>query len=382
VKVFELLWRIIDNLAPKQSDGMTMVERIKEIDNLHIIDFTELPTPGELKDELQIKGAALETVKNGHRSVKEVLDRKDPRLIAVVGPCSIHSPAEALEYARLLKPLADELAGELVILMRVYFEKPRTAVGWEGLIYDPHLDGSKRIDHGLRIGRQLMLDIAEIGLPIAIEALDLISPQYLQDLVSWTAVGARTTESPTHRKLASGISSAVGFKNNIDGSLTVAVNAIRSASATNSFISITEAGKVAVFKTTGNPHCHVILRGGKTPNYDSDSVAACEAELSSAGLRENLMIDCSHGNSKKNHANQSVVLDSVAEQIKNGNKSIIGIMIESNLEEGNQPIPDDLSEIKPGVSVTDACISWETTESLLRGFAAEVKEALRARTSS
>ena len=358
-----------------------MVERIKEIDNLHIIDFAELPTPGELKDELQIQGVALETVKQGHRSVKGVLDRNDPRLIAVVGPCSIHSPAEALEYARLLKPLADELANELVILMRVYFEKPRTAVGWEGLIYDPHLDGSKRIDHGLRIGRQLMLDIAEIGLPIAVEALDLISPQYLQDLVSWTAVGARTTESPTHRKLASGISSAVGFKNNIDGSLTVAVNAIRSASATNSFISITEAGKVAVFKTAGNPHCHVILRGGKTPNYDADSVAACEKELASAGLPENLMIDCSHGNSKKNLANQSIVLDSVASQIQNGNKSIIGVMIESNLHEGNQPIPDDLSEIKPGVSITDACISWETTETLLRGFAASVRDSLSSRTS-
>ena len=245
-----------------------MVERIKEIDNLHIIGYEELPSPGELKDVLLLQGAALETVQNGHRAVKRVLDRKDSRLVVVVGPCSIHHPEEALDYARRLKPLADELADELLILMRVYFEKPRTSIGWEGLIYDPQLDGSHRIDDGLRIGRQLMLDIAEIGLPIAIEALDLISPQYLQDLVSWTAIGARTTESPTHRKLASGISSAIGFKNNIDGALRVAVNAIRSASAYNSFISVTEHGKVAVFRTDGNPHCHVILRGGKSPNYD------------------------------------------------------------------------------------------------------------------
>jgi 3-deoxy-7-phosphoheptulonate synthase len=358
-----------------------MAERIKEIDNLHIIGYEELPSPGELKDLLEIKGSALETVMAGHRNVKEVLDRQNTRLIAVVGPCSIHSPDEAIEYARLLKPLADELANELLIVMRVYFEKPRTTVGWEGLIYDPHLDGSRRIDHGLRIGRQLMLDISEVGLPIGIEALDLISPQYLQDLVSWTAIGARTTESPTHRKLASGISSAVGFKNNIDGSIKVAVNAIRSASATNSFISITEEGKVAAFRTDGNPHGHVILRGGKTPNYDAESVGQCEKELASAGLAANLMIDCSHGNSNKNPANQSIVLDSVAEQLKAGNNSIIGIMLESNINEGNQPIPDDLSEIRHGVSVTDACINWQTTETILRKFAADIAASLKARSA-
>jgi len=284
-----------------------------------------------------------------------------------------------LEYARKLKTLADELADELLIVMRVYFEKPRTAIGWEGLIYDPHLDGTHRIEHGIRIGRKLMLEIAEIGLPIGIEALDLISPQYLQDLVTWTAIGARTTESPTHRKLASGISSAVGFKNNVDGSLMVAVNAIRSASAANSFISITEEGKVAVFRTEGNPHCHVILRGGKSPNYDSASVLACEAELEKAGLPVNIMIDCSHGNSEKKHTNQANVLDAIARQIETGNKSIVGVMLESNLVEGNQPIPDDLSEIRYGVSITDACIGWETTETLLRKFAAEIGPALKTR---
>ena len=356
-----------------------MVECVKEIDDLHIIRHEELVTPQQLKAELVLEGAALETVLAGHRAVKAVLDREDPRLIVVVGPCSIHNPEEALAYARKLKPIADELAGSLLIVMRVYFEKPRTSVGWEGLIYDPHLDGSHRIDHGLKIGRRLMLDIADIGLPIGIEALDLITPQYLQDLVTWTAVGARTTESPTHRKLASGISSAVGFKNNIDGSLTVAVNAIRSAAANNSFISVTDEGKVAHFRTDGNPHCHVILRGGKEPNYDRESVAACETELQKAGLVDNLMIDCSHGNSRKDPQNQIPVLRDIAEQIAEGNKSIIGVMLESNLEAGNQPIPDDLTDLKPGVSITDACIDWETTESLLREFAASVAPALKTR---
>jgi 3-deoxy-7-phosphoheptulonate synthase len=298
-----------------------------------------------------------------------------------VGPCSIHNTSEAIDYAERLKPLADELSDSLLILMRVYFEKPRTSIGWEGLIYDPHLDGSYRIDHGLRTGRELMLKIARIGLPIAVEALDLISPQYLQDLVTWTAIGARTTESPTHRKLASGISSAVGFKNNVEGNLSVAVNAIRSASASHSFISITEQGKVAVFRTSGNPHCHVILRGGNSPNYDRASVANCEAELQKAGITKNIMIDCSHGNSSKDFQKQVMVLNDIAEQIKAGNRSIIGVMLESNLLEGNQPIPDDLDEIRYGVSITDACVGWDATEVMLRSFAAAVKSVLPQRAS-
>lgn len=356
-----------------------MSKKAKEIENLHITGHDALPSPGEIKKELALRGMALKTVKDGHRQVKKILDGEDQRLIVVVGPCSIHDPVEAIQYARLLKPLADELAGELLLLMRVYFEKPRTSVGWEGLIYDPHLDGSHRIDHGIRIGRKLMLDINEIGLPIAIEALDLISPQYLQDLVSWTAVGARTTESPTHRKLASGISSAIGFKNNIDGEVSVAINAIRSASANHSFISVTDEGKVAVFRTEGNPHCHVILRGGKLPNYDEDSVKKCEEELRKAGNDGNIMIDCSHGNSRKDHSKQLDVLEEISRQINTGNNSIIGVMLESNLEEGNQPIPDDLSEIRPGVSVTDACISWPVTESALRNFSRSIGLALKKR---
>ena len=356
-----------------------MPRSASEIENFHIIGHEELTPPDELKQEFPLDGKALQTVIEGHRSVKGVLDRQDPRLIVVVGPCSIHNPEEALEYARRLKKLADELADELLIVMRVYFEKPRTSVGWEGLIYDPHLDGSHRIDQGIRIGRKLMLDIAEIGLPIAIEALDLISPQYLQDLVSWTAIGARTTESPTHRKLASGISSAIGFKNNVDGDLMVAINAIRSASAPHSFISVTGQGKVAVFRTEGNPHCHVILRGGKSPNYDAESVAACEEEMAKAGHQANIMIDCSHGNSRKEPRRQLDVLAAISDQLEAGNQSIIGVMLESNLEEGNQPIPDDLADLKPGVSITDACLGWEITESCLREFAASVGAPLKKR---
>jgi len=351
----------------------------KENDNLHIVMQEELPSPKELKEAMPVTGAALETVLAGHKGVKNILERKDKRLIVVVGPCSIHNVDEAVEYAKLLKPLADELSDTLMCVMRMYFEKPRTTVGWEGLIYDPNLDGSHRIEHGLRIGRQLMLDINAIGLPIAVEALDLISPQYLQDLVSWTAIGARTTESPTHRKLSSGISSAVGFKNSVDGSLTVAVNGIRSASAANSFISVTDEGKVAAFRTSGNPHCHVILRGGKEPNYDAASVASCEGDLRKANLPVNIMVDCSHGNSRKNHVRQLEVLSSVSEQIEQGNQSIIGVMIESNLCEGNQPIPDDLEEIKYGVSITDACIDWDTTATALRELAAKVKPMLAKR---
>jgi len=350
-----------------------MKNKEKEVENLHITGYDALPSPGQIKEECKLEGKALETVKKGQQQVKDILERKDNRIIAIVGPCSIHNPIEAVEYAKLLKPLADELADELLIVMRVYFEKPRTSIGWDGLIYDPHLDGSHRIDQGIRIGRKLMVDISKIGLPIGIEALDLISPQYLQDLVSWTAVGARTTESPTHRKLASGISSAVGFKNNIDGEISVAINAIRSASANHSFISVTDEGSVAVFRTEGNPHCHVILRGGREPNYDAASVSACEEELRKAGIIENIMIDCSHGNSRKNHIRQLDVLKDVSKQVASDNTSIIGVMLESNIEEGNQPIPDDLDEIRPGVSVTDACISWESTETALRSFANSIQ---------
>lgn len=358
-----------------------MDDRKNEIDNFHIIGCEELPEPATLKREMPVEGAALETVLTGHHDVKAVLDGTDERIIVVVGPCSIHDPEQALDYARRLKSLAGELRHELVILMRVYFEKPRTTVGWEGLIYDPNLDGSHRIEQGIRTGRQLMLDINALGLPIAVEALDLISPQYLQDLVSWTAIGARTTESPTHRKLASGLSSAVGFKNNVDGDVTVAINAIRAASAVNTFISVTEQGRVAAFRTSGNPHCHVILRGGTEPNYQAPYVAACEQDLHKAMIPANIMIDCSHGNSRKQHERQLDVLDDVAGQIVDGNRSIMGIMLESHIHAGNQPIPEDLQELEYGVSITDACIDWSTTATVLKRFAEKIRPALSGRRS-
>lgn len=358
-----------------------MDDRKREIDNHHIIGCEELPEPDVLKREMPVEGAALETVLRGHHDVKAVLDGRDDRLIMVVGPCSIHDPEQALDYARRLKPLADELRDELIILMRVYFEKPRTTVGWEGLIYDPNLDGSHRIEQGLRSGRRLMLDINALGLPIAVEALDLISPQYLQDLVSWTAIGARTTESPTHRKLASGLSSAVGFKNNVDGDVTVAINAIRAASAVNTFISVTEEGRVAAFRTAGNPHCHVILRGGREPNFQAPHVAECEAALRKARIRESIMIDCSHGNSRKQHERQLEVLEDVADQIVDGNHSLVGAMLESHINAGNQPIPDDLEELAYGVSITDACLDWAATEKALRQFAEKIRPALPGRRS-
>lgn len=356
-------------------------ERKKQIDNYHIIGCAELPEPGRLKAEMPVEGAALDTVLAGHEAVKGVLDRRDERLLVIVGPCSIHDPEQALDYARRLKPLADELADELVILMRVYFEKPRTTVGWEGLIYDPGLDGSHHIEQGIRTGRRLMLDINAMGLPIGVEALDLITPQYLQDLVSWTAIGARTTESPTHRKLSSGLSSAVGFKNSVDGDTTVAINAIRAASAVNTFISVTEEGRVAAFRTSGNPHCHVILRGGREPNYDAAHVGACEKALEEAGIAANIMIDCSHGNSRKQPDRQLEVLEDVGQQIADGNRSIMGVMLESHIHGGNQPIPDDLEELQYGVSITDACLDWRTTEKALRRFAEKIRPALPGRRS-
>ena len=294
----------------------------QNVENINIEKPQILVTPAELKKQIPISEKAKKAVLRGRSAIEDILTRKDHRLFIVVGPCSIHDIGAAREYAESLKALAEKVDDCFEIVMRVYFEKPRTSVGWEGLIYDPHLDGSHRIDQGIRIGRKLMLDIARVGLPIGIEALDLISPQYLQDLVSWTAVGARTTESPTHRKLASGISSAVGFKNNIDGEISVAINAIRAASANHSFISITDDGKVAAFRTEGNPHCHIILRGGKTPNYDARSVKVCGEELQKSGITQNIMIDCSHGNSKKNHLRQLDVLDEVTKQIVGGNRFV------------------------------------------------------------
>ena len=337
------------------------------IENLNIYSETEIVHPDQIKAEYPLTQKAVETIMHGQRTVKNILDGSDPRRFVVVGPCSIHDIKAAHEYATRLKQLAEEVKETLFLVMRVYFEKPRTSVGWQGLIADPDLDGSYNIEKGIRCARQLLLDIAELGLPTAGEALDLVTPQYIQDLFSWTAIGARTTESQTHRKMASGFSSAVGFKNGTNGDFNVATNAILAASHENNFVSINPAGRVAIVRTKGNPHCHIVLRGGHTgPNYDASHVAHCEKQLKHAGLPTNIMIDCSHANSHKQPENQLAVIHDIAQQIEAGNHSIKSIMVESNLNAGNQCIPDNLDDLAYGVSVTDGCIDWESTAGALR----------------
>ena len=350
------------------------------LSDLNIDDYQVVVTPTELKKELPLPEAVRELVTNSRQTVKDILDGKDDRLFAVVGPCSIHDTELALEYGKRLKALADAVSEQIFIIMRVYFEKPRTTVGWKGLINDPHLNGSFEIEDGLRKARKLLIDLSEIGLPLATEALDPISPQYLQDTITWTAIGARTTESQTHREMSSGLSSPVGFKNGTDGSLDVAVNAMKSVVSGHAFLGINPQGQVAITKTKGNQYGHVVLRGGGgKPNYDSVSIALCEQALEKAKLPTNIVVDCSHANSNKDHNVQPLVLDDIAHQIKDGNRSICGVMIESNINEGNQSIPDDLSQLKYGVSVTDACISWESTVKSLNKMASTLTGHLTGR---
>jgi len=351
-----------------------------QIDDLNVVSQELLISPAELKAEIPLSEKARNVVTQGRTVVHDILDRKDPRIFLVIGPCSIHDVEAAKDYARRLKKLADEVSDTIYIVMRVYFEKPRTTVGWKGLINDPYLNDSFKIQEGLHIGRKLLLDIAEIGLPAATEALDPISPQYLHDLISWSAIGARTTESQTHREMASGLSSAVGFKNGTDGGLTVAINALQSVSKPHRFLGINTEGQVAIIHTRGNAYGHVVLRGGNgKPNYDSVSVALCEQELAKAKITPNIMVDCSHANSNKNHELQTLVMENVANQILEGNKSIIGLMVESNIGAGNQSIPADLCNLKYGVSVTDACIDWVTTENAVRKMRDTIKESLLKR---
>ncbi len=350
------------------------------VDDLNVVSQEILVSPAELKAELPMTDSVSQTVKQGREAVREILDRNDPRLIVVVGPCSIHDTKAAMEYATRLKALAEKVSESLLIVMRVYFEKPRTTTGWKGLINDPYLNDSFKIQEGLHVGRKLLLDIAELGLPTATEALDPISPQYLQDLISWSAIGARTTESQTHREMASGLSSAVGFKNGTDGGLTVAINALQSVSNPHRFLGINARGQVSVVRTKGNSYGHVVLRGGNgKPNYDSVSVTMCEKALAKAGVPTNIMVDCSHANSNKNHELQPLVLDNVTNQILEGNQSIIGVMIESHLNAGNQSIPDNLADLKYGISVTDACIDWDTTEQALLTMHNKLKSVLPKR---
>lgn len=336
------------------------------INNVHISSEKVLVTPEELKLEIPLSQAAYHYVLNARKTVADIVHKRDSRVLIVAGPCSIHDIESAKEYALRLKKLHDELSDEFYILMRVYFEKPRTTVGWKGMINDPDMDESFDVEKGLRQARELMIWLAELGLPVATEALDPISPQYMSELVTWSAIGARTTESQTHREMASGLSMPVGFKNGTNGKLGVAINALESAASGHRFMGINQKGQVALLQTAGNPDGHVILRGGMAPNYDAESVAECERQLHAAKLNARLIVDCSHGNSLKDHRRQQGVCEDVFTQILQGNKSIIGVMLESHLNEGRQSSDKPMSELAYGVSVTDACMDWATTEQILR----------------
>lgn len=349
------------------------------LENVNIVSKELLPTPKELQDQLPASPQVAATVLGQRDAIRKILSRDDPRVMVVVGPCSIHDVDAAQEYAERLKTLADDVSDTLLVVMRVYFEKPRTSVGWKGFINDPDLDDSFHIGKGLSRARELLLWLGELGLGVGTEALDPITPQYLGDLVSWVAIGARTSESQTHRDMASGLSSPVGFKNATDGNIDVAINALKAAAHPQHFLGVTEEGKTAVFRTRGNPHGHLILRGGSRPNYDSVSVAMCERGLLDAGLEPNIIVDCSHGNSFKKPEMQPLVLQNCVNQIRDGNTSIIGFMLESNLEAGRQDMPDDRAALRRGVSITDACIDWPTTDTLLREAHARLRAVLPTR---
>ena len=342
------------------------------LENLNIVSASVLAPPRELKRRYPQTAASTRTVETARQVVRDILDGRDSRKLGVVGPCSIHDPEQALEYAKRFKALAEATAGQLFLVMRVYFEKPRTTVGWKGFINDPHLDDSFLMEEGLAAARKLLLDLAEMGVPAGIEALDPITPQYLADLVAWSAIGARTTESQTHREMASGLSMPVGIKNGTDGGVQVAINALKSMATPHAFLGIDQDGRCALHQTRGNRHGHVVLRGGSSgPNYDAASVAAATAELGQAGVSSKVMIDCSHGNSNKDHNRQPIVLADVIDQMAAGNDDVIGFMIESHLHAGNQPMAPK-AELKYGVSITDACIDWETTDRILREAAARL----------
>ncbi len=343
-----------------------MVNIQDQLQNVNVLSSDLLATPEEIKRRLPLTQRAANTVFKSRQVVRSILERGDPRLFVIVGPCSIHDVVAAREYANRLKDLSARIDSTIFPIMRVYFEKPRTTVGWKGLINDPDLDDSFHIEKGILLARELLLYIAELGLPAGTEALDPIMPQYLSELITWTAIGARTTESQTHREMASGLSSPVGFKNGTDGSLAASINALQSVRRPHHFLGITQQGQSAVFRTRGNSHAHLVLRGGGgRSNYDAVSIAVAERELNTAQLPANIVVDCSHGNSNKDAGLQPLVAENCATQISDGNRSIVGLMLESHLRGGHQPIPKDLSTLEYGVSITDPCIDWETTERLL-----------------
>ena len=368
-------------MSPKPAnptdDRLALSERTSQTDDQRIQDVTPLPPPEHLIRFFPIADTPVETlIKNTRGAIRNIMNGDDDRLLVIVGPCSIHDPAAALEYARKLKPLRDQLGTELEVVMRVYFEKPRTTVGWKGLINDPYLDESYRIHEGLRIARQLLVDINRVGVPAGSEFLDVISPQYIGDLIAWGAIGARTTESQVHRELASGLSAPVGFKNGTDGNIRIATDAIQAAARPHHFLSVHKNGQVAIVQTKGNKDCHVILRGGKAPNYDAASVAAACKEIEAAKLDCKLMIDASHANSSKQHQRQIEVMRDVGEQVAAGSHCIFGAMVESHLQGGAQkfsPGKDDPAKLEYGKSITDACIGWADTVPLLTNLAAAVK---------
>tara|TARA_B100000945_G_scaffold307078_1_gene295143 strand:+ start:106 stop:1149 length:1044 start_codon:yes stop_codon:yes gene_type:complete len=332
-------------------------------ENLNIVEVLPITSPKKLKDILPLSDGIIENVLKARTAIRSILEGDDKRILMIVGPCSIHDPKAALEYAERLKSLADEVSVKILVVMRVYFEKPRTTVGWKGFINDPELDGSHKINQGIELARKLLIRINSIGLPCATETLDPITPQYLADLISWSAIGARTTESQTHREMASGLSMPVGFKNGTDGGLSVAINAMKSALQPHHFLGINNEGLSSAIQTSGNRNVHLVLRGGSNgPNYDAVSIRRASESLASEGLPEAIMIDCNHANSGKDPSRQELVLRDAIHQIKNGDNSIIGIMIESNINGGNQPISAGL---KYGVSITDACLDWENTERII-----------------
>ena len=368
--------RIDDPLHDREAGSRNSTQDTTRIDDVRIGAVRPLISPALLQDELPVPEAVQALIERTRTTIAALLHGRDDRLLVVVGPCSIHDHDQAMEYARRLMGAADALTGELVVVMRVYFEKPRTTVGWKGYINDPRLDGSFRINEGLRRARQLLLDIAALGLPPGTEFLDLLSPQFIADLVAWGAIGARTTESQSHRQLASGLSCPIGFKNGTEGGVQVAADALVAARASHAFMGMTKMGQAAIFETRGNDDAHVILRGGKTPNYGAPSVDAACSLLARAGLREQVMIDCSHANSGKNHLRQIEVAQDVAARIGAGERRIIGLMLESHLEEGRQDLRPGMA-LKHGVSITDACLGWAQTEPVLQALAASVRSRRR-----
>lgn len=356
---------------------------MKKTQDLHVLETIPLNPPAQLKDEMPGTETAIDTVIDSRQVVKRMLRGKDNRMLAIVGPCSIHDENAAYDYAVRLAKLRKELIDRLFIVMRVYFEKPRTTVGWKGLINDPHLDGSGDMVFGLRQARRIMLAINDMQLPAATEFLDPIIPQYIDDLVTWAAIGARTTESQTHREMSSGLSMPFGFKNTTDGNMQIAIDAMCSARAPHNFLGVSQYGQTAIIKTTGNVWGHIIMRGGSNgPNYDKDSVSQVMKTLDKHQLPNYIMIDCSHANSNKDYKRQEIVLDDVIRQRVEGNASLFGVMLESNLLEGNQPIPSDLSQLKYGVSVTDGCMNWETTERILRNAYQRLESIVQTREES